>query len=414
MLAGLGAAGLWFYTQGLFFGPVSKAFGVPTSEITIVGLYAVPLALACAYPFGRLVDHVGPKRVAIFGIPLFAACIAACALYRGPFWGFQAILVATTVLGVGAGPTIYTRIASAHFVLARGKALGFTLAGLGLAGLVLPPPLTLIIQSGGYRAGYATLAGLALLALPLVLLLVRSDRAGDPGHGQDDKGEPGAASSARETAGWDAWPALRSPTYLVMVALFMVSCIGTTAIFVQLSPILQSHGQSPLQAASAVSLAGLGVIIGRAGVGALMDRFFPTLIAVVLFLVTAAAVSLLLVPAASGLWLISAFAAGLALGAEGDTVAMLVAKYFGLRSYGQLYAVGYALFGPVGASVGPYLTSAQFERTGSYTSAVITSIVLLVLSSLLALALPRHSLEPRRNKIVAANHRTDAALADSG
>jgi len=408
----LGSSGLAFYSQGLFYGPISKAFGVHTSQITVAGLFGVPLALACAYPFGRLVDRVGPRRVALCGIPMFAACIAACAMYQGPFWGFQVVFMVMTVLGIGTGPTIYTRIASAHFTLARGKALGLTLAGLGLAGFLLPTPLTLIIQAGGYRAGYLAMACLALLALPLVILLVPSDRTRNTSQRQRDQGTKAIVPTAGETAGWGAGPALRSPTYLLMVALFLLSCIATTAIFVQLSSILQNRGESPLQAASAVSLAGLGVIIGRAGIGALMDYLFPTLIAAPLFVITAFAVSLLLIPAASGLWLISALVAGLALGAEGDMVAILIAKYFGLRSYGTLYAVGYALFGPVGATVGPYLSAVQFEWTGSYTAAIITSMVLLVISSVLALVLPRRALQPENGGLVAPTRRSDTALAD--
>jgi len=408
----LGSSGLLFYSQGLFYGPISNAFGVHASQITVVGIYGVPLALASAYPFGRLVDRVGPRRVALCGIPMFAACIAACAMYQGPFWGFQAVFMVTLVLGIGTGPTIYTRIASTHFTLARGKALGLTLAGLGLAGFLLPTPLTLIIQAGGYRAGYLAMAGLALLALPLVILLVPSDRTRNASQRQRGQRTKATAPTADEAVGWDTGPALRSPTYLLMVALFLLSCVATTAIFVQLSPILQNRGESPLQAAYAVSLAGLGVIIGRVSIGALMDYFFPTLIAAPLFVITAFAVSLLLIPTVSGLWLISALLAGLALGAEGDMVAMLIAKYFGLRSYGTLYALGYAVFGPVGATVGPYLSAVQFEWTGSFTAAIITSMVLLVISSVLALVLPRRAFQPESDRLLAPTRRSDTALAD--
>lgn len=395
--AALGNSGLWFYTQGLFYTPVSEAFDVPISAITGAGLYGIPLAIGFAYPFGRLVDRWGTRIVSMIGIPVFASTIAACGLYQGPFWGFRLLLIAITILGLGASPTVYTRIASTNFSSARGKAIGLTLGGLGLSAFGLPAPLSYIIESHGYRPAYLLMAALALSALPLVLALVPRERSS-----ATSAASVQAASAADEEPGWEARDALLTPRYILMIALFVTSCVATTMVFIPLSPMLQNFGQSPVWAANVVSFGGIGVIVGRVGIGILMDRFFPTLIAAVLFPITAAAFALLLVPDAPALWVITAFLAGAALGAEGDMVAMLVSRYFGLRPYATLYAIGYAFFGPTAAYIGPFIATKQFEIFDSYRPVVITAIVLFGIASVLALALPRKAATPKTPQPIAS------------
>lgn len=66
---------------------------------------------------------------------------------------------------------------------------------------------------------------------------------------------------------------------------------------------------------------------------------------------------------------VSVLLIGLAAGAEQDLMAFLVARYFGLKSYGVVYGVMYSSFA-LGAGAGPWVLGRVFESTGSYNVAL--------------------------------------------
>jgi MFS family permease len=56
---------------------------------------------------------------------------------------------------------------------------------------------------------------------------------------------------------------------------------------------------------------------------------------------------------------------GLAAGAEVDLIAFLTSRYFGLKSYGELYGWQLVVFA-LGAGFGPLLSGWAFDLSGSY------------------------------------------------
>ncbi len=56
---------------------------------------------------------------------------------------------------------------------------------------------------------------------------------------------------------------------------------------------------------------------------------------------------------------------GFGFGSESDLIGYLVGRYFGLKSFAQIY--GYVLAGfLLGAGIGPYMLGLSFEHWGSY------------------------------------------------
>ena len=68
-------------------------------------------------------------------------------------------------------------------------------------------------------------------------------------------------------------------------------------------------------------------------------------------------------------------------------VAPTVAEYFGMRAHGALFGT-VLFFGTIGGSVGPILTGAAFDLTGSYLPAFATLAAMATLGLILALSLP--------------------------
>ena len=76
------------------------------------------------------------------------------------------------------------------------------------------------------------------------------------------------------------------------------------------------------------------------------------------------------------------------MGAEGDIIGYVTARYFGLASYGQLYGL---LFGAytAGLGIGPFILALGEEAFGSYTPALWICGGLLLAGAALMAGAPR-------------------------
>ena len=91
---------------------------------------------------------------------------------------------------------------------------------------------------------------------------------------------------------------------------------------------------------------------------------------------------------------LAALAIGLATGAEFDLIGYLTARYFGSRSYGRIYGLFYLVATGAAAFSGAFYGAVE-DATGSYVAAMVTSVGLLVVCSVLMLLLPRYpALQP--------------------
>jgi predicted MFS family arabinose efflux permease len=155
--------------------------------------------------------------------------------------------------------------------------------------------------------------------------------------------------------------------------------------------VLKVGGFSPGAIVSLVQLIGLAVIAGRLVGGWLMDRFWAPAVAFAIFLAAALACwTLGHQPLNYTFALASVVAVGLAAGAEFDVMAFLVARYFGMRSYGTIYGFMYAVFS-LGAGAGPMVFGSAFDHWRRYTEVLSASAAMFVVGGLLLLGLGRYA-----------------------
>jgi MFS family permease len=131
-------------------------------------------------------------------------------------------------------------------------------------------------------------------------------------------------------------------------------------------PLLIDKGITVKEASAFAGLIGISVIIGRLGIGYLVDRIWAPFIAA-LFLSMPALGALLLMGAAleTSMISLSIILIGLAAGAEIDLVAYLSSRYFGLKSYGKIYGVLLMVFS-VSAGLAPTVFGMSFDHYGNY------------------------------------------------
>ena len=381
---GLGLSALPFYGLGPQMTPLGEEFGWSRTEISIAFTF-MTLGLLIAGPVivGRLSDRIGVRAVALASIPLFALTLFGLQfIQQGPEGAPGPVLLwvgylAMAFLGAGTSPITYTRAVNAWFDRNRGLALGLTLAGTGAMGIILPMILGRVAPEFGWRGGFITLAILAILAWPVVALLLKNAPAVGP------QAQAGVAPGA--TLG----EAVKNYRFWALGFAFLILALGIAGLVVHLFPMLTDAGLTPQEAGSIAALIGVGVIVGRVFIGFLVDRLFGPLVAIVVFLVTAVG-CVLLADGGIAIAPYAAFLIGFALGAEVDLIAYFTSRYFGMKRYGEIYGWQYGFYG-LGAAFAPVLMGALFTAGGgTYTLALHVSAGLCVAACVLLGTLGRY------------------------
>ena len=122
--------------------------------------------------------------------------------------------------------------------------------------------------------------------------------------------------------------------------------------------------------------------------GALLDRTGTPRIMAPVFLLAIPGVALLAGAHGATLLVAGAVLAGLGLGTEYASVAYLISRYFGLRSFGAINGVASGINAVV-IGVTPMLVDVGYDRTGSYRDGIIGAGVALAVAAVLAVVMPR-------------------------
>jgi MFS family permease len=352
---GLGLSGLPFYTTGLFIEPVTTSFHWSLGAAQ-GGLTLMMLANTVTLPaFARIAERFGARRTALWSVALFGLGYMSMAFETGELWVWYLHFIALSVGGAGTLAAIWTRAISSWFVVARGAALGFAMAGTGVTAVFAPLLCEHLIATIGWRSAYLVLGTLPLvIALPLVFWLFRAD--------PPDKGPPEAAIEHPNAAvqPWRNW------RFWIIGGAFLCIGVSVSGSIPNLVKLLRTHGLTTAAAAQIASLVGVFVVIGRGGCGPLLDRVRASFVAAVIFTAAAGACLLLMAEHLSaGVLALAAALIGLAAGAEFDILPYLASRYFGVHRVG--WALGLlSIFFYVGAALGPFGFGWLHDLSGSY------------------------------------------------
>ncbi len=378
---GLGLSPLPFYTAGLFAPELARAFHWGFGQI-MAGLTVMTVVMLGASPVvGLLADRYGVRRVALTSLVLFAISFGALAASNGSLLLFYFNWALIALLGSGTLPITWTRAVNNSFEAHKGLALGLSLVGTGLFGFLIKPTAAWLIAIVGWRAAYLAIGLMPLvIALPVALIWFRDREAGSA-----ERQAPSLAA-----AGYSFGEARRDWRFWVLaLALVPIAFAGGGPIS-NMENILATAGFVRSDIVRLVPLLGLSVMVGRALGGWLIDHLWaPAVACVLLCLVTVACWMLARhsIGFATALACIVAF--GFASGIEYDLMGFLVARYFGMRSYGAIYGALYGFFS-LGAGVGPLVYGAVFDATKSYARALLPTSGALLVGALMLLTLGRY------------------------
>jgi MFS family permease len=369
------------FTFGVFLRTLNQEFGWSRGDISqafSISLFVMSLVFPLV---GRLVDRFGARRVIIPSILLFGLGLMSLSLLSGNIWQFYAVYILLGLVGGGTAPVPYSNVLSHWFDKRRGLALGLAMVGLGLGAFVTPSLAQMLIVAYGWRHAYVIFGLMVVIfTVPMVGLFLKEtpEMVGLRADGKTAAIKRPQPSTQK--VGLSAREARQTQTFWVLVGAFFLMSASVHGCLIHLVALLTDRGISPQLAAAATSLFGAALLFGRVGAGYLLDHFFASSVALFFFCGAALGFLLLWGGVTGTAAFIAAFLVGLGMGAEGDIIAYLISRYFGLRAFGEIYGYAFGAF-TLGGVFGPLLMGKGFDTTGSYGLGLGVSVVATLIAA---------------------------------
>lgn len=353
-------------------------FGWSRAVLKFRDLITLLLAGLMAPLLGVMIDRIGPKLLILAGSLLLAALYVAYSHIHsiGQVYlihiGFAAVLVA-------AGLNVAVIMVSQWFVAKRGVALGITLVGTSLGGVILPKLIVVMLPAMGWRESFMWLSVVPLVLFVLVLLVVRTPaQMGMQPYGANQARGPtnqGAAMDDLPDVGYST--ALRTRTFWALALVAMATFYSILSVSAHLFLYMRDMKFDLATAGNAMAVMFGIAMLGKFGFGFLADYFPPKRV----FLVNIAIMvggALLLAGMKPGLIWYALVLFGLGWGGLYTMIQLLAVNAFGLSSAGKILGT-ITLLDATSGGLGIWITALLYDHFGSYHVAfmVIFALVLV-------------------------------------
>lgn len=359
-------------TFATFLLALTEDFQADRAEVAAI--YSVQMLIAGfgAPLAGYCFDRFGPLRLYIGGFVFLAAGLALASL-SGTLWQLYLFI------GLGLGGAAASLGNAPHSALlarwfegpALSRGMSVVYAGLGVGSLLLVPLAQLLIDTGGWRVAYASMAGIVVLLSPLLLLVhwpqAQAGRIAAPPPLVRADGLPGDE--------WTVLSAMRTTAFWGLASVFLFTSAGMFSVMVQAVAYLVELGYPPLQAASIYGLIGVLTpigIIGFAWADGRIGRHASAAISYAFSLCGLAALWALKAHQNMVFMALFVLLVGLSFGARGPMIGATAARIFQGRRFGAIF--GTIMVGSgVGVSLGTFIGALLHDWTGGYTAVFLFS-----------------------------------------
>jgi MFS family permease len=352
-------------TSGLFLSPLNTATGLGVATISFV-MAVAQLMWGVAQPiFGAVADKYGPGRVIALGGVMLAVGTAATP-FVGSEWALLLTMGFLSAAGAGAGSFSILIGATAQRLPPERRAFasGFINAGGSFGQFALAPLMGAIIAGAGWIVAMLTLAGTALLTIPLAWPLRRKRAAVAPALTAAAPATPAVPPIA---LGQQLRQALRDRSYLCLHAGFFTCGFHIAFLVTHLPGEVAMCGLPTTVSATALALIGLFNIAGSLSAGMLASRYRMKSLLFWIYASRVVIVGLyLLAPKNAWTFYIFAGALGFTWLATVPPTAGLVGKLFGVRYLATLFGMT-LLSHQIGGFFGAWLGGLAVVHTGDYS-----------------------------------------------
>jgi MFS family permease len=381
--------GMGFYSYQVFIPRFEEEFGWTRFQTVLpAAMWAVVYGIS-GFFVGAWIQRFGARKVIASGT-IAGAVLYLMASMITNLWHLRIILALSGITVAATTLVPAQTVITLWFNRKRGRAMGFTLMGIGLGGLMLPPLVAWLIQQVGWRQTYQiAAAATVVLILPPVLFFLRNTPA-DIGEVPDGRAAAGGDAEAHHVpTGIPARRAVRTAPFWLLFFTYLLQLYVMAVINVNTTAFAEGVGYTPLVAPLFLAFA-VGVSVpGRFLYGWSSDHIAPQILMASAGLAMAgSSIVLVIVVINLGLtgsvpiWL---FALLQGFGIAGSTVVLpiLVGRCFGDLEYGKIQGLVMAGFA-IGVILGGPSAAAIYDATGSYELAFILAAVIGVISAVLA------------------------------
>jgi len=371
-----------FHSLGVFFKPLENELSLNRTAISS-GYTAFMIGVAISsIVAGRLVDRFNPRPILLVCALLAGGGIMLCS----QIYTIEQLRIFYFIAGLGVGATWSVPGSTVqrwfHGKDKGGLALAIVISGVGVGGLIFAPLTNHLIINYGWRNAYVILGIITFLIISISSFLIKN-KAGLPGELQVQNEEQHASTmSTSYTTG----SIVKTMPFIGLTFLVCLAELTFQAIAVHLVPHATDVGISTTSSALALGLIGGISIPGRIFSGLLSEKTgWQKVMAISLVSIALCLIWLLLLKST---WMLYCFVVlyGICHGMAMTAEVGILGEFFGMRWLGGLIGISSSI-AFVAAALSPFLMGYIYDTTGSYSTAFIIILGLLLLGSFIAIVM---------------------------
>jgi MFS family permease len=382
--------GFGLYGHGVYLAELQRLHGWPAALISGASTLCFLLANTFATFTSELMARLGPRRLVLLGIAALAASMTLLAWASAP-WQVYLAFILMSLGWIGMGTVVIAAVVSLWFVRRRGLAISLAFTGASSGGVVVTPLLVLLVGWYGFTTAMLTaMAVMVAVLVPVAVAWIGPPPAAGLAAAQADgssqariSSAPAEISRAKLMRGMALW------TISIPFALALMAQIGF--IVHQIALLEPKIGRA--SAGFAVSIMTFMAIVGRLGLGMVVDRFDPRLVTAASLVSQAAALLTILQSDSVPIVLVACAVFGFSVGNLITLPPLIIHREFSAASFVVVMGLSTAISGVVGA-LGPGLVGMVRDWTGGYDAALALCIALELVAAAIIVQRGRLSWRP--------------------
>jgi len=381
-----------YVNQGasIIFKPLSADLGLnraSTSIATGIGSLQNGITFPLA---GWLCDKYGSKYLAVAG-----CCIVGTGLVLMNFiqsawqyyivWGL--VIAGGSTLGFSVS---IDKVVTDWFVKKRGLAFSIRFTIVAIVAMILLPLIGVLVTAWGWRTTALVWAVIAFATVPVAFIFVRrrpehygllpdGEKAGTHTSTASQIAGKAAVASGFEEHEFTLVQALKTPTYWMLTAMWILYFAVQGGLSIHLVPMFTDTGISAVQAASLVALMSLFSLPSRFLTGILADRLskknIKYLLGSMLILMALGVWALLLNPSFTARIYLFLALYGLGSAAFIPMDIIIRSRFYGRKAYGSIQSISIFFSAPI-SFLAPIYSGRVYDTTGSYLQAILVFAIL--------------------------------------
>ena len=382
--------GFGLYGHGVYLAELQRLNGWPAALISGASTLSLLLANIFATFTNELVARLGAKRLVLLGMAALAASMTLLALASSP-WQLYVAFMMMSLGWIGMGTIVIAAVVSLWFVRRRGLAISLAFTGASCGGVVVTPLLVFLVERFGFTAAMLTVTAIMLAVLvPVAVAWIGPPPAAGPAEAEaNDSSRAQISSAPGEVSRAKLMRSLAIWTISIPFALALMAQIAF--IVHQIALLEPKIGRG--NAGFAVSAMTFMAIVGRLGLGMVVDRFDPRLVTAASLVSQAAALLTILQSDSVPIVLVACAVFGFSVGNLITLPPLIIHREFSAASFVVVMGLSNAISGVLGA-LGPVLVGLVRGWTGDYDAALALCIVLELVAAVIVVQRGRLSWRP--------------------